>query len=1759
MSRFVLVFIFIASTPFVFSADDNSKKEEGVQGEKGEVYVSPVTTEEDREQIRRASPDHITWDHVAELIMLIDPKAHKFLRFSGVRKLLEDQDVRESIVADRGNTSEITWKYLREDGVKVIQRMDPQDLTEQRKNDRDLGDTLSLDERYKRFARGAKNLGHHLWIHQIKGFPLEAFVFYSAIGASMYRQYYTDSLQGGIRDPRWMENFMHELTSPVGVFSFFCFVLASGITNNLYTQLYASKKVPAAISVLNSSRERRIWGGSRYYSLDNRAGRLLVPSQHFVNHYKYRFIGAFGGQFGMAMGMMASNVVHELYNLYAHDPNWKLCRDELIAKKSTEDSNHFCNLSYSQTAETALSWLPGLGSLISASLLSHWLVALSFRLGAGAGQGGAHLLGRIMPKIIPRMVITIPWFYLLKARLLIPGVGQVMAAGTWAGTFIFKVFAPRFINLYAFMEMDQLITHPLWEWIAGESLKANRVAGGITDFVENYTSNINYSTPWKSCTGEGEEEDCEYHPSVNSIHKTANRFNNWRQHKSAAMYMAYQTWSVYVSTALGSFEEAKKKYRAFFRSKIFGASPLNKANYFYGVTEKEASQALQEMLQIIEGHISNTGISEPESLNLNIVSASRSRFLKPRGKIQVEEEDRLFVLQEIFKVADIKSYYGTNWNNVLRTTKDSLKADDPFKKLVDSCFKDFNDTIELIRAEEVKVENDRDRFELVRQGLGGLLFGIDKCIESGAKEKDLLKTRLIVENFSGFLDPDNQKVEYTESDGGFLPWYFSQWHISIRDMSMVKDMIAFLEGSGDGDTEGSLSAYTFHQWLEKLLPLLRENQRRIQEAMNLTDDQWEQVAYKVLQEKLEKGAEANVNIEQIKRFYGEDWDNAVKTTKDFLKTNSPLEEKELIDVCFENFYHTIEIMRKAQAEDHENFEDHEKFLGQVDNTFDYLLNSNIEACIVESSKENFLENPFVGENFDVFIDLNKDLPNQRTEYNKAEAGDFLPWYFSQLYGSIINMALSLFSESDSLNNEKLNQWIDAKLLPLLRENQRRIQGAVNLTDYQLEQTAYGLLRKKVLAAGLEYLNNVVKWDMWSAQRESYIREPFVEDEDTDPELQRAYYLLGADNIYAQLYQHSYQIKPKTQGMAVVEDANNIYEKREEYNDTDYNPSRLYGLRTPGITDFIIASALCGPDSQDEEYQKINENIRRVLSTETVGAQAPEMTSVPAYTLETQFPDQNMNDILDQLPVFDSSFVGTSYSFYPPRIVRGVDEDLRRSICNGVYSMQGERGNDPENLYRDSTMSPVVEDIYNGYFPAKVDTESYFFGLIKLVKPDEDKVYSNLLHFVLDHIEAPSSMEEFDKWWEDNVQPQIDLFIKVADREYNMVMNDRFMIPFFASEARTIEITSASPSSSKDCEDPSTVSRWDLTFQEMSFFKPWVTVEDPQGYYVYDFGGSVDYTMSNGDCVKQTNYSTDMPRGLFQSIYLELHYWADMVLHFGEIRKKEHPAEEVRDRVALEEARNNLKSLIDKFKNLDQCLNAGPKERDKSLWDDQWDKFLWGESITKEKVRVCQNWVEEFMKSENVTAIKADIANIMENLSLSQIQLQALKTPGLNGQADMDEEEQEKDRLRKTSTAFKYNIDSSEYEVQINSIVDDPELTPAEKTTAIVQLMGDEADSSEVEQIIGSIIENPRIADAEKKSTLVEIMERTLGSGEEAGDEKIAALPDQLLNYSLSRVEYLATEEVTMYMNIIISLIDKQKRLIDNPQIEQNIIHPSDMR
>ena len=169
-----------------------------------------------------------------------------------------------------------------------------------------------------------------------------------------------------------------------------------------------------------------------------------------------------------------------------------------------------------------------------------------------------------------------------------------------------------------------------------------------------------------------------------------------------------------------------------------------------------------------------------------------------------------------------------------------------------------------------------------------------------------------------------------------------------------------------------------------------------------------------------------------------------------------------------------------------------------------------------------------------------------------------------------------------------------------------------------------------------------------------------------------FYKLGPENIFAWLYAGTFmgisleeeeslflhQIRPHTQGMLDIETLNKTLTIGYKHP----NHKTLKRLHTPYVTDFIVASALCGSDLDIEQDLNLLQQTQHILSD-------PD----PQTAFETTFEGQSLDDIINLLPVFDHrspDFIhlffgnGLSYAFYPPRITQLKNENEREAICNG---------------------------------------------------------------------------------------------------------------------------------------------------------------------------------------------------------------------------------------------------------------------------------------------------------------------------------------------------------------------------------------------------------------------------------------------------------------------------------------------------------------
>ena len=1398
MYRYLFIFVLIANGHFAFAEkEDPSKKKNPI--DKGEVTIDPMSAEEWEKVNKEYHPENISEEHVEAIKAL----------------LIRDQMYDEALVN-------------------------------------------SLKPRHEKLVTG------QLWNQQIKGFPLEALVFYAAIGATMWRKatteafligedpysvtnrllrHWSGSFIGGRQDPRWLENFTHELTSPVGVFSFFCFVLASGTTSHLYSKLTRGM-VPWAEAKLSSRRLKYMFAPSLSTKIKYRRTRLGL-----------RTVGAFSGQLGMAFGMLASDIVHELHEKYSYSPNAERCADELM---KSEDSHLACNLMWDDVGQTAVAFLPGLASLITASMFSHALVAGVYTVLKRTGLSTV-INSVLVPRAAIKFAGTVSWKAVAGAAIwLMPGgtyfkVGRGAVKTRRVSRFLGKVTKKiaerrlgfRFVNLYAFMETEQLVMHYLWNYLWGEPIKANAVAKSMKGFLKHH--DVKRNTPFRECAEPEEGEDCEYHSSIFDIHKVSNRFNQWRQYKLQEASMAHQNWFLYVSHAIGSFDLAYSVYRNLFLARKNSAHVFNEIKYFGGVEEEKAQAVFSKMLEKIDQHIEVNAMKEPEILNFDVVSASPSRFLKPVRELNIREKDRLFVLRALFQAKDrnvpLQSFYGSDWEEVFQSNRAKiLNSHMNPNKLV------------------------KDYFEYLEKGL----ILLKEKLNSAQRDFDSLDKQLLINLKKGFKLKDVTDVR-------------------------IKHYRFFLVNKYFGNMQ------------MKAIESLRRSERSVLDS----------------------------------------------------KFKLPDES------------HFVSLLKLAS----------------------------------EGLKQEFND--------------------------KSDEQAFLTWYFNG-WINIISVIAAFANDDDNLVSDAAIQgWLDINWNKIIQNTKTEVL-PLPLDYHKIDN----LLRKKVLAAGVKYLNHIVKSEKKSRRgRIGYDSYYKIKEEEENGikfpvDVKNVFRKIGMDNIFARLYQLTFikqnnneyiQISPKSRGMNVVEATNTRYKLRGESNSVEYNSSVLGFLHTPRVVDFLVASVLCGSDLRDEKHEDLLQQIKNVNSGQSsiegtfavnsglsgklkdVGQGILDGKLLLLQALEKNFPGLEMDDIVDQIPVFDRAIKGKSYTFYPPRIDIGIDENIRKAICLGGYSQTAHAHG-------------LVGNIYDDRFPTKTKKTSLFSWPFEfsVSKSSPDKEYSNLLHLVLDHIGSGeiSSVEEFDKWWFENVEPYQQIFLLAADREYKRIVERSFMVPLFQDEVKAVEMESVDEVKPDEC-GYEFASTWD----NMSIFsKDWFTLEAIYSHPVNLYGKGRGYgTKTRSDesplsCIK--TYSAGLPRGGFQNMYFELHYWADIILYFGKKRMaafKKYPDKQFHGTVNIENLKKHLRDFIEKFKT-DECLST-----EEALEN-------------KEQVQVCLQWGKRFLNPENSIALNALFRNIMKDLYISKESLFVKHNPfskenSGDPMTSLSEEEIKK-KLRESFAFFAKNTDHS---------------------------------------------------------------------------------------------------------------------------------------
>lgn len=575
--------------------------------------------------------------------------------------------------------------------------------------------------------------------HSIRGFPLESIIFYTAVGASMATRAYIDSIRwDGRADPRWMDNLILNITSPVGLFSFFCFVFFSNQTSTLYSKMllngFVFKKGPlkgyrivkplmpaqAVGTRLRALRQEILLSkGSRAYF--SRLKRLSYRG-------RVKFFKSLGGRLGMGVGMLASNIVHEVEYMFGHSADFKQCVNDAI---KTEDAHLACDLFWGGNwwqlrwasdifaGQTTVGshlrgWGPDLVSLIAASVLSHQMINTGLKTVAYGAKGvaygakgvayGAKQLGALtdMSKIeeqaLSRIAIEtkdhssrfikgfnfrvsqkVPiksllnkgiWFIpmgmkfkgIQKTGIAVKGTFRmiksvmsknsvVTAQGTLArglkrlGGWLFRGF-----HIYWFFEVEEFLTSKWIGDVLKDDLKANELKYSIENFSAYY--DITSETPALICE---EEEGCRYHPSILSLTNVRKHFVMWGDHKMKELHEIWGNWVFYAGSAVGSIEKTYETYKEFFKSREGQSTFYNKRFFFDAPLH---GKVLSDFRRFMEAEIGVYFELHPyegrpeEELSYNVVSMSPYRFLKPDINWERPDQEHLKILEALFLQAE---------------------------------------------------------------------------------------------------------------------------------------------------------------------------------------------------------------------------------------------------------------------------------------------------------------------------------------------------------------------------------------------------------------------------------------------------------------------------------------------------------------------------------------------------------------------------------------------------------------------------------------------------------------------------------------------------------------------------------------------------------------------------------------------------------------------------------------------------------------------------------------------------------------------------------------------------------------------------------------------------------------------------------------------------------------------------------------------------------------------------------------------------
>ena len=211
-------------------------------------------------------------------------------------------------------------------------------------------------------------------LNTLTQFTPQTILFYAAIGATSWiDSTASHKFNKAENDPLWDSHFLQQTASPLGLVSFFAFVMASSAVHT--GSMVGINKIFNTIEGQKQQARGKILTNSNFHGKDmynravlDRLNTTTTLEKRAIKTLKFSTV-----PLALTAGMLVSSMIHEFWA----DPNVIACQEGLKnANKRTSQFLAQCDLAYSEWVVTnkLVKWMPDLAALILAATASHSLL-----------------------------------------------------------------------------------------------------------------------------------------------------------------------------------------------------------------------------------------------------------------------------------------------------------------------------------------------------------------------------------------------------------------------------------------------------------------------------------------------------------------------------------------------------------------------------------------------------------------------------------------------------------------------------------------------------------------------------------------------------------------------------------------------------------------------------------------------------------------------------------------------------------------------------------------------------------------------------------------------------------------------------------------------------------------------------------------------------------------------------------------------------------------------------------------------------------------------------------------------------------------------------------------------------------------------------------------------------------------------------------------------------------------------------------------